>query len=72
MTNNQLRDEMYRRAEYYAWIARKGSPGCGNDPITGQPPRQYSDLDRALGRASHAAMARECYRRARRFPNPLP
>jgi hypothetical protein len=72
MTLNQQRNEMYARAEYFAWAARKGFPGCGNDPITGTAPRQFNHLDRALGRVSHAAMARECYRRARRFPNPLP
>lgn len=65
-----VRREMYQRADYYAWAARKGFPDGGNDPLTGRP--YSSHLSRVLGRAENAAAARACYALARAYPSPLP
>jgi hypothetical protein len=65
---------MYARADYYVWAARRHSKPCGADPVSGQPWETFTyhhSTARILGRASYAAMARECYRLARLFPNPL-
>jgi len=68
---NRLRAQMYARADYYAWAARRQDVPTGGDPITGQPLSSWRELDRELGRASYAALARVCYRRARAMRRPL-
>lgn len=77
MTLNQQRAEMYARAEYYAWSARRSFAPMGNDPITGVkwPPLglgYLGNLGQEISRAGDRAAAEACYRRARSFPNPLP
>ena len=68
---NRERAQMYSRAEYYAWAARRSSAPSGNDPISGRSFEGWRQLDKALGRASYAAMARVCFAAARTFPHPL-
>lgn len=73
---NRDRAEWFARAEFFAWDARRAVTGLtvplGNDPIGGQPWNPWKDTARRLGLVSNAALARECYRIARAFPNPLP
>jgi hypothetical protein len=64
------RAQMYARADYYVWAARRRDAPTGNDPITGQPLISWKQFDRALGAASYAAMARVSYAAARSFPVP--
>lgn len=69
---NRARAEMYARAEFYAWHARRGFAEIGNDPIGGRPwDRVPGTLPRELGRATGIAAARVCYRRARGFQSPF-
>lgn len=66
------RAEWWRRAEYFAWSARKGWAPA-RDPLTGSPYPDHDPYARLLGRAVHLAAAREAYAIARSFgPLPLP
>lgn len=71
---NRDRAAWIERGRYYAWTARRREVPAGRDPLTGlefDAPYMRRDA-RRLGRAARAAMARECFRIARRYPNPLP
>lgn len=76
--HNRARAEMYARAEFFAWSARRfdGCPLLGADPIGGRPHASSatasSHFERELGRAIATASARVCYRRARKYESPLP
>lgn len=71
---NRDRAAMYARADYFAWSARRPYPPVGNDPVGGRPWPLWGSLGtvaRNIGAAMDAAAARECYRMARQYPNPL-
>lgn len=72
-TNHRERAELYARAEYYAWSARRRfTPGeHDRDPLTGLSFKTHrTHLGRQIEAAADAARARVCYRLARRQPIP--